>query len=50
MEKDEKKVWKPAEIAEVGHVAEVIQGGEGKLSPVGSDPGESRKVQPDELV
>ena len=38
--------WEPMEVAEVGHVGEVLQGGGGKLSTVGGDPGENRKQKP----
>lgn len=48
MESNDKKTWQTAEVTEVGHVATVVREGEGKLTPIGSDPGESRKVQPDE--
>jgi hypothetical protein len=38
-----KKDWEPMRLQYVGHVGEVIQGGEGKLSPPTADPGEPRK-------
>ena len=41
-----KKTWEPMKLARVGHVGEVVQGGGGKLSPAGGDPGEMRKQQP----
>jgi len=40
---DSKKQWEPMELKEAGHVAEIVQGGGGKLSATGGDPGESRK-------
>lgn len=40
---DAKKQWEPMELKEAGHVAAIVQGGGGKLSAVGGDPGEMRK-------
>ena len=40
-----RKDFEPMEVAEVGHVGEVLEGGGGKLSLVGGDPGENRKQQ-----
>jgi hypothetical protein len=37
------KEREPMKVAEVGHVGEVLQGGGGKLSVTGGDPGENRK-------
>ena len=44
--KETRKDWEPMKVAEVGHVGKVLQGGGGKLSPVGGDPGENRKQKP----
>lgn len=38
--------WETMSLEEVGRLADVIQIGGGKLSPVGGDPGESRKQGP----
>ncbi len=38
-----KKEWEPMKVAEVGHVGTVLEGGGGKLSTAGGDPGEQRK-------
>ncbi|MGH2838284.1 MAG: hypothetical protein ACRDJY_08055 [Thermoleophilaceae bacterium] len=38
-----RKDFEPMEVAEVGHVGEVLQGGGGKLSPVDADQGDNRK-------
>jgi hypothetical protein len=35
--------WEPMRLTEVGTVAEVVQGGGGKLTPSPNDPGEIRK-------
>jgi hypothetical protein len=44
MHKDEtKKAWASLKVTHVGHVAEVVKGGGGKLSTAGGDPGEARK-------
>ena len=40
-----KQPWEPPRLTYIGHVREVVQGGGGKLSQVGGDPGESRKQQ-----
>jgi hypothetical protein len=40
------EAWEPMKVTDVGHVSEVLQGGGGKLTPVGGDPGEMRKQQP----
>jgi hypothetical protein len=38
-----KQPWEPMKLTYVGHVAEIVQGGGGKLSKTGGDPGDSRK-------
>jgi hypothetical protein len=38
-----KKSWEPMKLQSVGHISRVIEGGGGKLSQTGGDPGESRK-------
>ena len=45
MDRNEKEVqaWEPMSVTYVGHVGEIVQGGGGKLSQTGGDPGESRK-------
>lgn len=48
-DRDSKTPWQEPALVEIGHVADIVQGGEGKLTPVGSDPGESKKIQPDEI-
>lgn len=42
----EKQSWQKMELSYLGDAAELIQGGGGKLTPVGGDPGEHRKQQP----
>jgi len=37
------KAWEPPRLSYVGHVAEVLQSGGGKLSPTTQDPGDFRK-------
>lgn len=49
-DRDSKAAWQEPDVSEIGHVAEIVQIGEGKLSTAASDPGESRKIQPDEAV
>ena len=39
-----RQAWEPMRIALIGNIGEVVQGGGGKLSSVGTDPGESRKT------
>ena len=39
----ERENWEPMKVSHLGHVSEIIQGGGGKLSMAGHDPGESRK-------
>ena len=38
-----KKQWDTPALKTIGHVTEVVQGGGGKLSLAGGDPGEGRK-------
>ena len=38
-----KQPWESPKLTYVGRVRDVVQIGGGKLSPVGGDPGESRK-------
>ena len=38
-----KKAWVAFRMTDVGHIGAVIQGGGGKLSTVGGDPGENLK-------
>ncbi len=38
-----KQTWEPMKLIPVGHVAEVVQGGGGKLSPETHDTGDNRK-------
>jgi hypothetical protein len=42
-----KKVWESFRLVDVGHVGDVVQGGGGKLSTAGGDPGENRKETPE---
>ena len=42
---DEKPQWQTPKIEYVGEVAEVIQGGGGKVTVAGGDPGDPRKPQ-----
>ncbi len=37
--------WEPMKLTDVGNVAEVVQGGEGKTTLTPQDPGEPKKVQ-----
>ncbi|HEX8219052.1 MAG TPA: hypothetical protein VF914_07545 [Chloroflexia bacterium] len=39
----ERETWEPMKLEYVGNVGEVLQGGRGKLSLRGGDPGEPRK-------
>jgi hypothetical protein len=41
-----KQDWKSMQLTYVGHIREVVQGGGGKLSGRGGDPGDARKQQP----
>ena len=38
-----KQPWERMRLIEVGTIAEVVQGGGGKLSPPTADPGDQRK-------
>jgi hypothetical protein len=38
--------WESMRITYLGNVAEIVQGGGGKLTAVGGDPGEMRKQIP----
>lgn len=38
-----KKPWASLKVTHVGHVADVVKGGGGKLSTTGGDPGENLK-------
>jgi hypothetical protein len=38
--------WEPMRLKPLGKVGEIVKGGEGKLSPVGGDPGDARKEKP----
>ena len=38
------QAWEPMKMSLIGNIDEVVQGGGGKLSSVGTDPGESRKT------
>ena len=39
----DRRPWEPPALKTVGTIAEVLQGGGGKLSTIGGDPGENRK-------
>ena len=39
----ERRPWEPPTIKSVGTIGQVLQGGGGKLSTTGGDPGENRK-------
>ena len=41
-----KRSWKKMELSYLGNASELIQGGQGKLSPAGADPGDVRKQVP----
>ena len=41
-----KKTWEAPKLAYVGDVEELVQGGQGKLSAVATDPGEMKKTRP----
>ena len=45
MKNQTKKPWTSLKVANVGHVAEVVKGGGGKLSTAVGDPGENLKEQ-----
>ena len=38
-----KHTWEPMRLHSVGHISKVVEGGGGKLSATGGDPGEPRK-------
>jgi hypothetical protein len=40
----ERQPWSPMEVQFLGDLAELVQGGGGKMSTVGDDPGENRKT------
>jgi hypothetical protein len=40
-----KKPWASLKVTHVGHIADVVKGGNGKLSTTGGDPGENLKEQ-----
>jgi hypothetical protein len=40
-----KQAWEPMRVLPVGHIRNVIQIGGGKITAVGGDPGEPRKLQ-----
>lgn len=40
-----KQTWEPMKLVCAGRVAEIVQGGGGKLSTPGGDPGESRRTR-----
>lgn len=42
----QRKKWEPMRLIFRGDAKDVVQGGGGKLSPTGGDPGEMRKEQP----
>ena len=42
----EDRVWQEPRLTFVGHLAEIVQGGGGKLSPTPGDPGEDRVEKP----
>jgi len=41
-----KEAWEPMQISYVGDARELIQGGGGKVTATGGDPGEQRKQTP----
>ena len=41
-----KQTWKPMKLTYLGDARDIVQGGGGKLSPPGGDPGEPRKQRP----
>ena len=38
-----KQPWEPMQLTYVGHVADIVRSGGGKLSAMGGDPGDVRK-------
>ncbi len=45
-ERTEKKPWETPKLSYVGAVEDVVQQGDGKLTAVAADPGESKKTKP----
>lgn len=45
-EQAKKQPWQEMELTYLGDAAELIQGGGGKLTAIGGDPGEHRKQTP----
>ena len=43
MGSDKKRAWEPMKLTDIGSVAEVVQGGGGKLSITANDTGDVRK-------
>lgn len=41
----DKRAWQPMKLEHVGDLRQIVQGGGGKLSPTGTDPGEIRKTK-----
>ncbi len=41
-----KSSWEPMTLRHLGQIGQVIQGGGGKFTFIGGDPGESRKQKP----
>jgi hypothetical protein len=41
-----KTAWVPMEVEYLGNAAQLVQGGGGKLTQAGGDPGENRKQTP----
>ena len=41
IELDLKQAWEPIRLTKVGDIADVVKGGGGKISAVGSDPGDT---------
>jgi|RhiMetdeSRZDD1v2_1073273.scaffolds.fasta_scaffold469309_2 hypothetical protein len=39
----DRRRWEPPRLEMVGTIGEVLQGGGGKLSTIGGDPGDNRK-------
>ena len=44
-ERGTRRHWRSPELSSLGTVAEILQGGGGKLSPTEGDPGDLRKPQ-----
>jgi hypothetical protein len=45
-ERMQRRTWEAPRLVHVGHVADAVRGGGGKLTPIGGDPGEMRKEKP----